>query len=176
MQSTTIGRRAQRADTEIGSSRYGRCGSFSIEFCSRLSWISIRAAADAQASQEARLLTEAADHRQAALTCLRARAIRVELSLLTRAQTKQSGGKLASSGAAMPAQAARCGELHAAPAGSNSGSLMTRRWRGMDSNPWSPVSENGFRDCRRLAFHAHGLTMSAISDVIAANILVASFL
>src|ERR1700730_10120599 len=41
-------------------------------FCSRLSWISIRAAADAQASQEARLLTEAADHRQAALTCLRA--------------------------------------------------------------------------------------------------------
>jgi hypothetical protein len=36
--------------------------------------------------------------------------------------------------------------------------------------------ENGFRDCRRLAFHARGLTMSAISDVIAANILVASFL
>ena len=70
VQSTTIGRRAQRPDTEIGSSRYGRCGSFSIEFCSRLSWISIRDAADAQASQEARLLTEAADHRQAALTCL----------------------------------------------------------------------------------------------------------
>jgi hypothetical protein len=46
----------------------------------------------------------------------------------------------------------------------------------MDSNPWSPVRENGFRDCRRLAFHARGLTMSAISDVIAANILVASFL
>jgi hypothetical protein len=36
--------------------------------------------------------------------------------------------------------------------------------------------ENGFRDCRRLAFHARDLTMSAISDVIAANILVASFL
>jgi len=30
----------------------------------------------------------------------------------------------------MPAQAARCGELHAAPAGADSGSLMTRRWRG----------------------------------------------
>ena len=27
----------------------------------------------------------------------------------------------------MPAQAARCGELHAAPAGADSGSLMTRR-------------------------------------------------
>jgi hypothetical protein len=39
-------------------------------------------------------------------------AIKVELSLLTRAQTKQSGGKLASSGATMPAQAARCGKLH----------------------------------------------------------------
>src|ERR1700674_2020113 len=39
VQSTTIGRRAQRPGTEIGSSRYGRCGSFSIEFCSRLSWI-----------------------------------------------------------------------------------------------------------------------------------------
>ena len=36
--------------------------------------------------------------------------------------------------------------------------------------------ENGFRDCRWLAFHARGLTMSAISDVIEANILVASFL
>jgi hypothetical protein len=36
--------------------------------------------------------------------------------------------------------------------------------------------ENGFRDCRRLAFHARDLTMSAISDVIAANILAASFL
>ena len=84
VQSTTIDRRAQRPDTEIGSSRCGRCGSFSIEFCSRLSWISIRAAADAQASQDARLLTEAADHRQAELTCLRALAIRVELSLLTR--------------------------------------------------------------------------------------------
>jgi hypothetical protein len=46
----------------------------------------------------------------------------------------------------------------------------------MASNPWSAVRENGFRDCRRLAFHARGLTMSAISDVIAANILVASFL
>ena len=98
----------------------------------------IRAAADAQASQEARLLTEAADHRQAALTCLRALAIRVELSLLTRAQTKQSGGKLASGGATMPAQAARCGELHVAPAGADSGSLITRRWREMDSNHRSP--------------------------------------
>jgi hypothetical protein len=68
--------------------------------------------ADAQASQETRLFTEVTDHRQAALTCLRALAIRVELSLLTRAQTKQSGGKLASSGATMPAQAARCGKLH----------------------------------------------------------------
>ena len=35
--------------------------------------------------------------------------------------------------------------------------------------------ENGFRDCRGLALHAYGLTMSVISDVIAANILVASF-
>src|SRR5690348_10038022 len=51
VQSTTIGRRAQRHDTEIGSSRYGRCGSFLIEFCSRLSWIFVRAAADAQAPQ-----------------------------------------------------------------------------------------------------------------------------
>jgi hypothetical protein len=42
--------------------------------------------------------------------------------------------------------------------------------------PLVPRKENGFRDCRRLAFHARGLTMSAISDVIAANILVASFL
>ena len=33
------------------------------------------------------LLTEAADHRQAALTCLRVLPIRVELSLLARAQT-----------------------------------------------------------------------------------------
>src|SRR5207249_1306705 len=32
-----------------------------------------------------------------------------------------------------------------------------------------------FPNCRRLAFHARGLTMSAISDVIAANILVALF-
>jgi hypothetical protein len=38
----------------------------------------------------------------------------------------------------MPAQAARCGELHAAPAGADLGSLMTRRWREMDSNPRSP--------------------------------------
>jgi hypothetical protein len=36
--------------------------------------------------------------------------------------------------ATMPAQAERCGELHAAPAGADSGSLMTRRWRGVDSN------------------------------------------
>jgi hypothetical protein len=36
--------------------------------------------------------------------------------------------------------------------------------------------ENCFRDCRWLAFRARGLTMSAISDVIAANILVVSFL
>ena len=106
VQSTTIGRRAQRPGTEIGGSRYGRCGSFSIEFCSRLSWIPIRALADAQAPQEARLLTEAAAHLQAALTCLRVLAIRVELSLLTWAQTKQSGEKLASGGATMPAQAA----------------------------------------------------------------------
>jgi len=44
-------------------------------------------------------------------------AIKVELSLLTTAQTKQSVGKLVSGGATMPEQAARCGELHAAPAG-----------------------------------------------------------
>jgi hypothetical protein len=56
------------------------------------------------------------------------------------------------------------------------GSLLTPRRRGMDSNHRSPVRESGFRDCRRLAFHARDLTMSAISDVIAANILVASFL
>jgi len=53
---------------------------------------------------------------------------------------------------------------------------VTLSRRETDSNPWSPVRENGFRDCRRLAFHARGLTMSAISDAIAANILVASFL
>ena len=42
--------------------------------------------------------------------------------------------------------------------------------------PLVPRRENGLRHCRRLSFHARGLTMSAISDVIAANILVASFL
>jgi hypothetical protein len=56
------------------------------------------------------------------------------------------------------------------------GSQQTRHWREMDSNPRSPVRENGFRDCRRLAFRARGRTMSAISDVIAANILFAPFL
>src|SRR5580704_5807806 len=40
--------------------------------------------------------------------------------------------------ATMPAQAERCGELHAAPAGADSGSLMTRRRRETDSNPRSP--------------------------------------
>jgi hypothetical protein len=54
--------------------------------------------------------------------------------------------------------------------------------------PDSPLERDGFEplvprkererfsNCRRLAFHARGLTMSAISDVIAANILVALFL
>jgi hypothetical protein len=62
-----------------------------------------------------------------------------------------------------------------------------RRSRGVEFAPDSPLERHGFeplvprkrerfRDCRRLAFHARGLTMSAISDVIAANILVASFL
>jgi hypothetical protein len=49
---TTLKNESGRKPTEIGSSRYGRCGSFSIEFCSRLSWISIRAVADARASQK----------------------------------------------------------------------------------------------------------------------------
>jgi hypothetical protein len=33
----------------------------------------------------------------------------------------------------------RCGELHAAPAGAYSGSLMTHRWRERDSNRRSPL-------------------------------------
>jgi hypothetical protein len=41
---------------------------------------------------------------------------------------------------------------------------------------WDGTAAVGSRDCRWLAFHARGLTMSAISDVIEANILVASFL
>ena len=51
-----------------------------------------------------------------------------------------------------------------------SSSHLTHRWRGMDSNPWSPVRrENGFRTAAGSPFHARGLTMSAISDVIAAK-------
>jgi hypothetical protein len=43
--------------------------------------------------------------------------------------------------------------------------------------PFVPRKERErFSNCRRLAFHARGLIMSAISDVIAANILVALFL
>jgi hypothetical protein len=55
-------------------------------------------------------------------------------------------------------------------------SSQTLHWREVDSNPWSPRKRERFSRQRRLAFHARGLTMSAISGVIAANILVASFL
>jgi hypothetical protein len=62
------------------------------------------AAADAQASQEARLRTEIAGDRQAALVRLRGPAIGAELPSRTRAQNEQSGGELASSGATTRAQ------------------------------------------------------------------------
>ena len=39
----------------------------------------------------------------------------------------------------MPAQAARCSERHAAPAGADAGSLMTRRWRGVDFETIGPA-------------------------------------
>ena len=37
----------------------------------------------------------------------------------------------------------RKAELNAAPAGADSGSLMTRRWSKGDSNRWSPVKTDG---------------------------------
>jgi hypothetical protein len=59
VQSTTIGRRTQRPGTEIGSSRYGRCGAFSIEFCSLYLGFPFALQPMRNASREARLLTEA---------------------------------------------------------------------------------------------------------------------
>src|SRR5262250_1798679 len=62
------------------------------------------AAADAQAAQETGLRAEIVGHRQAALLRLGVPAVRAELPPPTRAQTKQSGGELASSGATTRAQ------------------------------------------------------------------------
>src|SRR6516165_6633448 len=64
------------------------------------------AAADAQAAQEARLRTEIAGDRQAALVCLGVPAIGADLPSRTRAQNEQSGGELASGGATTRTQAA----------------------------------------------------------------------
>ena len=47
----------------------------------------------------------------------------------------------------MPEQAARCGALHSAPAGADSGSLMTRPWREPDSNRRSPPATSKLFDC-----------------------------
>jgi hypothetical protein len=61
-------------------------------------------AADAQTAQETRLRAEIAGNRQAALLHLGVPANRAELPPPTRAQTKQSGGELASGGATTRAQ------------------------------------------------------------------------
>src|SRR6266699_408736 len=65
------------------------------------------AAADAQASQEARLRSEIAGDRQAALVRLGVPAIGADLPSRTGAQNEQSAGELASSGATTRAPAAR---------------------------------------------------------------------
>ena len=82
----------------ITKARFSTCWSNGGEALGR------RAAADAQAAEEARLRAETAGDRQAALLCLGVPALTTELSTRTGTPGEQSGGELASACTATRAQ------------------------------------------------------------------------